>query len=304
MQRIAVIGAGLMGHGIAQVFAVSGLDVTVTDVSEEVLAAVPERVRQNLQTLGSDPGPADAITLEPSFEAAVADADIVFEAAPEDLAIKQDIFGRLGEATRPDAVLATNTSVMSVEAIGRDARGPERVVGTHWWNPPFLIPLVEVVQAPGTSTETVEKTMAFLEQVGKTPVHVKRDVPGFVGNRLQHALWRQAFELVDAGVCDAATIDKVIKHGFGVRLPMLGPMENADLIGLDLTLAIHEYVLPTLDPPSEPSAGLRERVREGRLGMKSGEGYMGWSAQEADEARKQLLESLVALLNPANPGPS
>jgi 3-hydroxybutyryl-CoA dehydrogenase len=124
-------------------------------------------------------------------------------------------------------------------------------------------------------------------------VHVKRDVAGFVGNRLQHALWREAFNLVEQGVCDPATVDTVVKSGFGLRLPQLGPMENADLIGLDLTLDIHDYVLPRLDPPSQPSAGLRERVQQGRWGMKSGAGFLDWTPEGADQVRAALVAYLV-----------
>jgi 3-hydroxybutyryl-CoA dehydrogenase len=136
--------------------------------------------------------------------------------------------------------------------------------------------------------------MALLAEAGKTPVHVQRDVPGFIGNRLQAALWRQALELVDAGVCDAEAVDTVVKASFGLRLPVLGPIENADLIGLDLTLDVHEYVLPTLDPPSQPAAGLRARVEAGDLGMKTGAGYRRWTAEEADDVRRRLLAHLAA----------
>jgi 3-hydroxybutyryl-CoA dehydrogenase len=156
------------------------------------------------------------------------------------------------------------------------------------------VPLVEVVQGEHTNAGVVARTIALLEQAGKTPVHVKRDVAGFVGNRLQHALWREAFNLIDEGVCDPETVDVVVKAGFGRRLAVLGPVENADLIGLDLTLAIHEYVLPALDPPSEPSAGLRERVEQGELGMKTGSGFRSWEREDADAVRQRVLSHLAA----------
>jgi 3-hydroxybutyryl-CoA dehydrogenase len=290
--RAAVIGGGLMGHGIAQVLALGGLDVVVHDPVPEALAAVPGRIRANLDALGLQTEV--HVELEGELERAATDADWVFEAAPETLALKQQLFERLDAAAPPDAVLATNTSVMRVGDVAARARRRGRIVGTHWWNPPFLVPLVEVVQGPETEPATIDRTLSLLESLGKTAVHVRRDVAGFVGNRLQHALWREAFDLIDKGVCDPETIDTVIKAGFGRRLPVLGPMENADLIGLDLTLAIHEYVLPELDPPSEPSAGLRRRVEAGELGVKTGAGFRTWSEHDAAELRARVIARLAA----------
>jgi 3-hydroxybutyryl-CoA dehydrogenase len=295
VERIAIIGAGLMGHGIAQVFAVAGAQVTIHDPVTEVLGSVRARVTSNLAALGRDPEPAGRIALADTLEGAVDGADFVFEAAPEKLELKRAIFERLDAAAPAEAILATNTSVMCVGEVAERVSRRGRVVGTHWWNPPYLIPLVEVVQAEGSDLAAVERTIALLERVGKTPVHVRRDVPGFVGNRLQHALWREAFNLVDAGVCDAETVDTVVKAGFGARLPVLGPIENADLVGLDLTLDIHSYLLPRLDPPSEPAEGLRARVARGELGMQSGSGYRCWSEQEAEDVRRRLREHLVAV---------
>ena len=291
--RAAVLGAGLMGHGIAQVLAQSGMDVAVHDPVSDVLESVPARVAENLRALSQDTEALSRIVLAPTLEDAVADAEWVFEAAPEKLALKQELFAQLDAATAPNVVLATNTSVMSVTEIAARARVRRRIIGTHWWNPPFLIPLVEVVQTPETDPDVVARTLAFLSALGKTPVHVQRDVPGFVGNRLQHALWREAFNLVEAGVCAPETVDTVVKAGFGLRLPILGPMENADLIGLDLTLDIHDYILPRLDPPSPASEGLSRRVQEGRLGMKAGAGFLEWPAERAEELRGALRAYLV-----------
>lgn len=292
--RIAVVGAGLMGHGIAQVFACAGYEVGVHDADTAALASVPERVRANLVTLGEDPAPAREIALHARLEDAARDVDVVFECVVESLPVKQELFARLGRLTAPQTVLASNTSVISIGEIGRDALEPGRVVGTHWWNPPYLVPLVEVVQAEATSDETVAWVVTLLEEIGKSPVHVLRDVPGFVGNRLQHALWREAFALVGEGVCDAETVDRVVKDGFGLRLPVLGPMETADLIGLDLTLAIHEYVLPHLDRTPGPAPILREKVQDGELGLKSGRGFLAWTDEGAQAVRDRLLDHLRA----------
>jgi 3-hydroxybutyryl-CoA dehydrogenase len=292
VRRAAVIGGGLMGHGIAQVLALGGLEVVVHDPVPEALEAVPRRIAANLEALGI--AAEVRVGLEPELEAAAEGAQWIFEAAPENLPLKQEIFERLDAATPPESILATNTSVMRIGDVAGRAKRRGRIVGTHWWNPPFLVPLVEVVQGADTEPGVIDRTMSLLRSLGKTPVHVRRDVAGFVGNRLQHALWRQALELVDQGVCDAEDVDTVVKASFGIRLPVLGPIENADLVGLDLTLDIHEYVLPTLDPPSQPAAGLRQRVEAGDLGMKTGAGYRRWTAEEADEVRRRLLAHLAA----------
>ncbi len=295
LERVAVVGAGLMGHGIAQVFACAGHGVAVYDQSAEARATVVDRVRSNLAFLGEEGSAAEAIAVHERLEEAVTEADVVFEAVSEDLAVKQELFARMSEVVGADTILATNTSVMSVAEIGARARDPGRVVGTHWWNPPYLIPLVEVTPAPTTRPDTVQATMELLARVGKSPIHVRKDVPGFVGNRLQHAMWREAFALVEAGVCDPETVDRVVKESFGLRLPVLGPMENADLIGLDLTLAVHEYVLPHLDRTPGPAPILRRHVAEGRLGMKTGRGFRAWTAAEAQAVRERLLAHLVAV---------
>jgi 3-hydroxybutyryl-CoA dehydrogenase len=291
-ERVAVIGAGLMGHGIAQLFAVAGHPVAITDVSNETLATVHDRVRSNLKRADADPTLADAIKPCESLERAVADAELVIEAAPENLDLKRRLFARLGKAAPAGAILASNTSVMSIGEIGRDAAHPGRVVGTHFWNPPYLIPLVEVTQAAETRIETVHRVMSILASAGKVPIHVRRDIPGFVGNRLQHALWREAISLVEHGVCDADAIDTVIKQSFGLRLPVLGPLENADLVGLDLTLAIHEYVLPHLERRPGPSPLLQELVASGKLGAKTGQGFGRWDADRIEATQQRLFAQL------------
>ena len=222
----------------------------------------------------------------------MAGAGFVFEAAPEDLKLKQEIFARLDAIAAPGCILASNSSAIRPTEIFARAEHPGRTVGTHWWNPPHLVPLVEVVRGERTDDETVERTFDLLAAVGKVPVRVDLDKPGFVGNRLQHALWREAFQLVDEGVCDAETIDTVVKNGFGPRLAALGPMENADLVGLELTLSIHDYLLPRLNPPSQPSTGLRERIDSGRTGMEAGEGWRRWPEGSRDEVQASVSRHL------------
>lgn len=290
--QIGIVGAGLMGHGMAQVFALAGHRVKVYDPVAESLASLHERIRNNLADLDADVAAADRVTDHDTLEAAVGDAKVVFEAAPEKVALKQSIFADLERLAPRDAILASNTSVIQIGLIAEKLSSCDRVIGTHWWNPPHLVPLVEVVQAEGSDAGVIEQMMALLRAVGKTPVHVKKDVPGFVGNRLQHALWREAIALVQDGICDAETVDIVIKSSFGRRLAVLGPLENADLVGTDLTLDIHENVLPHIDRTPGPLPYLKELVKSGRLGMKTGEGFRCWTEEEAQNLRRRVIDYL------------
>jgi 3-hydroxybutyryl-CoA dehydrogenase len=290
--RIAVIGAGLMGHGIAQVFALAGHEVRITDQSAASLVSVRNRITANLRELGGDIVAVARVEPCASLVDAVRDADFVVEAALEDLAVKKQLFMEIEAIVRPDAIIASNTSVIPITSIMADLRKRERAVGTHWWNPPYLVPLVEVIGTEWTSEATIASTIALHQKIGKTPVHVKKDVPGFVGNRLQHALWREAIALVEHGICDAKTVDTVVKLSFGRRLGVLGPLENADLIGTDLTLACHRTVLPAIDSRPAPSPYLEKLVNEGNLGMKSGAGFYTWTAEEQTVLRSRVLNHL------------
>lgn len=296
LERIAIVGAGLMGNGIAAVFAAHGHEVKLHDPVAAALDAVPGRVKAILQDIGEDPGAVSRVSVHDRLEDAVRDADFVTEAAPEKLPIKQELFVRLAASTGPECILASNTSVIPIRDIGAKLEDAHRVLGTHWWNPPYLIPLVEVVQAPRTDPKLIGRCMELLKRVGKLPVHVKRDVPGFVANRLQHALWREAIALVESGVCDAETVDLCIKNSFGMRIAALAPLENADLVGLDLTEDIHKVILPDLNRSQSPSPLLAEKVRKGELGVKSGKGFYDWTPEKADEVRARMLRHLRAAL--------
>mgnify|MGYP002777912508 FL=1 len=296
MMRVGVIGAGLMGHGIALTFARAGHAVAVTDPSPEALAALPARVRESAATMGLDAGPLLArITAVPTLADAAREAGLIVEAAPERLDLKRRLFGELEAAAPPHALLASNTSALPITAIAEGLGTAHRAVGTHWWNPPHLIPLVEVIRAAGTSDATMAATTALLAAIGKTPVRVEKDVPGFIGNRLQHALWREAIALVETGVCDAASVDTVVKASFGRRLATLGPLENADLVGLDLTLAIHATLLRDLDARPDPSPLLESLVADGHLGMRTNRGFRRWSPGAAEAARARIARHLIAL---------
>ena len=290
--RIAVIGAGLMGHGIAQVFALSGHDVSIHDSVAANLDSVKPRILANLRGLGDDVAAVDRVQPTGDLAAAVHEADYVVEAVLEDLALKQRLFLEVERNVRPHTILASNTSVIPITKIMEGLRDRSRALGTHWWNPPYLVPLVEVVGTQWTSQQAIDWTIDLHKAAGKMPVHVKKDVPGFVGNRLQHALWREAVALVERGICDAQTVDTVVKASFGRRLAVLGPLENADLVGTDLTLAIHKTVLPDIDSRPHPSPYLEALVGAGKLGFKSGEGFRAWSAEAQAALRAKALHHL------------
>jgi 3-hydroxybutyryl-CoA dehydrogenase len=292
MARIAVIGAGLMGHGIAQVFALAGHDVAVYDSDAARLDSARTRISTNLKDLGDDQSAIERVRPCVLLAEAVAEADFVVEAVLEDLSVKQRLFGEIERHARSDAILASNTSVIPITGIMEGLRARERALGTHWWNPPYLVPLVEVIGTQWTSQAAIERTIALHRAAGKMPVHVRKDVPGFVGNRLQHALWREAIALVEHGICDAETVDTVIKASFGRRLAVLGPLENADLVGTDLTLAIHRTVLPDIERRAGPSPYLEGLVSRGKLGFKSGEGFRKWTAEQQAALRAKVQQHL------------
>ena len=304
IQNISVIGAGLMGHGIAQVFAAQGYPVTLMDVRDELLSEAIEKVRSNLKLMAENGLVQNAdieefvqrIGTTVDLEEASGGAHFIVEAVSENLDLKRRIFEDLDALCPEGTILATNTSVISITEIAEKAGRRDRILGTHFWNPPTLIPLVEVIRGEDTSSEVMDTTLALLSKVGKHPVRVDRDVPGFVGNRLQHALWREAISIVENGIAEPAVVDEVVKYGFGMRLPVLGPIENADMVGLDLTLAVHDYILEHIERSPEPSPALKERVERGELGFKTGKGFQKWSPEEARESRLRLQQYLLKVI--------
>jgi 3-hydroxybutyryl-CoA dehydrogenase len=291
--NIGVVGGGLMSHGIAYLLAAAGHRARVFEPSAEVRGTLPERLAGIADLLGDDRAVLDRITAHDQLAPAVRDAAFVFEAAPEKLPLKQQIFAELESLVAPDAILASNSSAIPTTEIARSLKMRERVVGTHFWNPPHLVPLVEVIQNGWTSAATVERTIALLRDAGKKPVHVRRDIPGFIGNRLQHALKREAIALVAAGACDAETLDTVVKESFGARMAVLGPLEQSDLVGLDLTLDISTVLVEHLDRSAGPHPFLVEKVKAGKLGMRTGEGFRRWTPEQADAVRERLRTFLA-----------
>lgn len=304
IKNVTVVGGGLMGCGIAQIFAISGsYEVVIFDkfTSEE---AIRERINNNLKvfveneiySLDQVKEIQNNIRVDADIKSSVSSAQIIIECVPENMELKQNILAELEAYCNEDAIFATNTSVMSITEIATKTKIKQRVVGTHFWNPPYLIPLVEVVKAEETSDEVMDTVMELLTKVGKHPIKVAKDVPGFVANRLQHALWREAISIVEQGIADAKTVDEAIKMSFGLRLPVLAPMENADMVGTDLTLSIHSYILKFLENSQEPSPLLREKVEKGELGFKTGQGFMTWSEEDIQKSRDDLTKHLIHML--------
>lgn len=290
---VGVIGGGRMGAAIAAIFAGEGYDVLLVEPTDAVREALPDRLREIFRARGMAEDGAARVRTFTEMTDALAACSLVTEAAPEKLELKQAIFARLDALCAPETILATNTSVIPVTAIGASARHRERIVGTHYWNPPYAVRLVEVVQTQFTAAACIDTTMATMRAIGQLPVHVKRDVPGFIGNRLQHALKREAIALVDSGVADAQTIDFVVRNSFGARLGIMGPLEQSDLVGLNLTLDIQNVILADLDTSREPQKLLVDLVAAGKTGASAGEGFRTWSVDERDELRGRLDKALL-----------
>jgi 3-hydroxybutyryl-CoA dehydrogenase len=288
-ENVAIVGAGRMGSSIAYVLAAAGHRVDLFDPIGAARDSVPER----LAAIEAQLGEPVAVTVHDSLAAAVREADIVIEAGPESLPGKQSIFAELIGAAPVWALLATNTSAIPIAEIAAGLPTAGRVLGAHFWNPPHLIPLVEVVEAEKTDTDAVEAMIAFLRGAGMRPVHVRADIPGFIGNRLQHALKREAIAIVAAGHCDAEALDEVVRHGFGARLGVIGPLEQSDLGGLELTLAIHETLMPDLDRTAVAHPYLVEKVERGETGAAVGRGFRAWREGEAEEVQARVTRELL-----------
>lgn len=303
IKNILIVGSGMMGKGIAQVFSncdkysITLYDVKDTDIQTDIRHNLVQLEDKNIITEDEILSRLSRISFTTDIhDDAVVNADIVIECVFENMQIKQDLFAQLEGICREDTIFATNTSVMSPTEIASKLIHKERLVGTHFWNPAFLIPLVEVVKSNYTSEEVAQATMEILAKVGKKPVLCKKDVPGFIANRMQHALWREAISIVENGIADAKTVDDAVKYSFGLRLPQLGPMENIDMVGTDLTLNIHNYVFKDLESSREPSPLLQELLDKGDIGFKTGRGFQEWTPEQIEKSKKDLNEYLIKML--------
>jgi 3-hydroxybutyryl-CoA dehydrogenase len=294
--RFGIIGGGLMGHGIAVALARAGYRADVFDHDPAVLSSLEGRVSRSLSRLAVPPSEAgavrDRITAVRSLPELAEHADVLIEAVSERLEVKHDVLAALEAHIGPEIPVWTNTSVLSISAIAKAMVHPRRLVGVHWWNPPYLIPLVEI--APGTDTDpaSVAHACDLITALGKTTVRLHRDVPGFIGNRLQFALVREALHLLDEGVCEPETIDTVVRSSLGLRWAAVGPMENADYIGLDLTRAILDSLAPTLSTRTDTFPTLDRLVAGDATGRATGQGLLTWLAGHDAEVAERLEDGV------------
>ena len=309
IKNFLICGGGMMGSAIAQVLAgIEGSQITVYDVYPVDIEA---KIRGNMKLLVEKgivtEADVDNVVSKIRFTQDLNDegvkcAQMVVECVLEEMELKQNLFAQLEDYVSDDTIFCTNTSVMSPTEISAKCKHKERLCGTHFWNPAFLIPLVEVVKTPDTTDEVADTVMDILTRAGKKPVLCKKDVPGFIANRMQHALWREAISIVERGIADAKTVDDACKYSFGLRLPYLPPLVNSDMVGTQLTYNIHSYVLKDLEDRHDASPLLKEMLDEGKNGFRAEakdgvhEGFMKYTDEEIAQINSGLNEYLIKML--------
>jgi len=302
--RAVVVGTGMMGPGIAATLATGGIATCLisrkSESADEGLlqakALLSTLEKQGLLSSAQLATALQCLSSSTDVVAQVVNADFVVESIPEDLALKQHFFQHLAGTASRKAILASNTSGISIGAIAEGCEHPERILTTHFWNPPHLMPLVEVVMGQHTAEPVAQQTLDILKRCGKTPVLVRKDTPGQLGNRLQHALVREAIHIIHAGIASAEDVDLAVKNGFGLRLPVWGVLEHADAVGLDLVKSVQDYVLPALRNENYADPLLTQKVQEGNLGAKSGQGFYDWTVRDMSAAKARRDEFLVRFL--------
>lgn len=286
IKNITVVGSGLMGHGIGLTYALAGYRVTLNDTGEAILENALHHIENNLE-LFSDNGLIEKeevgealarITATSDLEKSVCGADFVTEAIIEDMEAKRNLFRQLDALCPPHTILASNTSSLPVSEFGSGTKREDKQVITHWFNPPHIVPVVEIVRGPQTSDETVDTVCALLKKAKKHPVKVLKEIPGFLVNRVQAAAIREVWSLWEQGVASVEDIDLAIKGSFAFRLASLGPLQICDLGGLDLWYRVNQYLLKFINSSTEPSPGVKEKVDRGELGLKTGKGFYNYSA--------------------------
>lgn len=303
IRKISVVGAGLMGHGIAQEFALAGYDVALHDISEDLLTRSQTNMRRNLDVMieagmvskQTADQALDDVRFSTSLSDVVRDADYIVEAITEDLSLKRRVFAEMDKLCPGRTIIASNSSTFMPSSMASATTRPDKVLVTHYFNPPHFVPLVEVVRHSETSDATFKTAMSLLEHIGKRPVGVRREVPGFIGNRLQFALLRECLSLVEQGVATPQDIDAVVKNSFGRRLAVAGPFEVFDAAGWDTIFAILTELAPDLDASDTASEVAAENVRQGRLGLKSGGGFYDWTPETAQRLRGRIAHALIEI---------
>jgi len=305
--NITVLGTGMIGPDITLLCAMNHYSVIMVGRTEQSIDRGLSRIRKNLGALvdaevfikEEAEDILSCIKTETLLSEAVRKADFVFEGIIEDLNVKQEVFLELDKYCPPHTILASSTSGLSPNDIGAKIQRKDKMLVAHFWNPPYLVPLVEVVAGENTTKETINIVLEFLERLDKKPVLLKKDILGHIGNRLQHAMFREAINLVEQGVADPKDIDQVILNSLGPRYSMIGPMEYIDSVGLDLNVAVQSYLFEALDASKSPQKLLLEKYNKGDYGLKTGKGFFDWSKKDPDDfvarQNKRFIDRLKKL---------
>lgn len=300
---IGVAGAGTMGAGIAQVFAENGYSVVLHDLTDEIVRRAMDRIRLNQKSfverdlLTEEQAEQARNRLYPTTERGdLKDVDFLVESIFEKMDIKQDFFAEMDRLVKKEAIFVSNTSGLSITRISEKMARKGQFAGMHWWNPPHIIPLVEVIKGEYTDEKTADLVMGLSKDLNKKPVLVRKDVPGFIGNRLQFALFREALHIVQKGIASPEDVDMAMKMGLGFRLPIIGPFETADLGGLDTFFRISSYLLKDIGRETEPPPLLKELVEKNHLGIKTKKGFYDYpenTAQSLIERRDRKFLDMI-----------
>ncbi len=298
MKNAAILGMGTMGPGIAATLARGGMTVRATDTSREALEQAGGLIEGAFGVLDALDMPAkgdgSAISLHDSLEDCVAGADLVVETIPENLELKLDLLAKLDGLVAPDCMLASDTSGIPITQLQQGNSNPGRIVGMHWSNPPHIIPIIEVVAGAETAPETVERMSALIRDIGLIPIRIKKDVPGFVENRVLYAIMRECVDLVEDGVIDAEALDQCVSWGIGYKLSVVGPMALLDMAGLDIYQAVGSYLNKELSTRADVSPLITEKTAKGHLGIKSGGGMFDYTPEGIGKLRQARAQKLIA----------
>ena len=304
MENITILGAGTMGHSIALSAAWANQTVNVYGIDEHDIANAVKGLNNKLKVMTEN----ELFTSEqaneirkrvqftPSLEEAVAEATFIIEVIPEILDLKKELYGRLEALIEDDVVIASNTSGFKPSALAADMLHPARFVVTHFWNPAHLIPLVEVVKGEHTDAMTVQRAVDVLKLMNKKAIVLNKEIPGFIGNRLQYALFREAQALLDSGAASKEDIDAAVTYSIGRRLPVTGPLMSADMGGLDVFSAISNYLFEDLSTDQRSGEVLSQLVNENKLGDKTGEGFYSWAPDVSAKMNEEREQTLIYFL--------
>ncbi|MBO0587244.1 3-hydroxyacyl-CoA dehydrogenase NAD-binding domain-containing protein [Sporosarcina sp. E16_8] len=304
MEKLSIIGCGTMGHSIALSAAWAGIEVEISGVNEQDLATADKGLRTKLRVMVQNELFNEAMAEEirkriifsTSLEQVVQDATFIIEVIPENSQMKRKLYKEIEAICGKDTILASNTSGFTPTSLAEEMAYPNRFIVTHFWNPGHLIPLVEVVKGEKTDQKTVERTMNLLNEMNKKPILINKEIPGFIGNRLQYALFREAQSLLDEGVATKEDIDAAVTYSIGRRLPITGPLMTADMGGLDVFSAISNYLFEDLSTEDKSGAYLSNLVDQQKFGDKSGEGFYIWDQETSEAINAEREKTLIHFL--------